>query len=203
MNLPRSLRTYGCVLSRMLDVSQARQPLAGHGRHAEFSFQQTQEEHMRKSLAVFLSGVALAIAASTALSRRAGTRVQARHQTDRLQDNRGSQHRGPNGRVRKDFRRRRLQGRPHRCEGVRQFLGPAQGFGPVLRLQHLHVRGWLDHGALHRLGQGRPVNGRVYDPLGTGAYANATGTGTIESAPNPFKGVNLLNIKLVVKTPGT
>ncbi|MCP3465848.1 MULTISPECIES: hypothetical protein [unclassified Bradyrhizobium] len=38
---------------------------------------------------------------------------------------------------------------------------------------------------------------------GTGAYANATGTGTIESAPNPFKGVTLLNIKLVVKTPGT
>jgi hypothetical protein len=38
---------------------------------------------------------------------------------------------------------------------------------------------------------------------GTGAYANATGTGTIESAKSPFKGVNLLSIKLVVKTPGT
>lgn len=38
---------------------------------------------------------------------------------------------------------------------------------------------------------------------GTGDYANATGTGTLESAPNPFKGVNLYDIKLVIKTPGT
>jgi hypothetical protein len=38
---------------------------------------------------------------------------------------------------------------------------------------------------------------------GTGAYASATGTGSIESLPNPFKGVNLLDIKLVIKTPGT
>ena len=38
---------------------------------------------------------------------------------------------------------------------------------------------------------------------GTGAYANATGTGTIESTANPFKGVGLLDIKLVVKTPGS
>jgi hypothetical protein len=38
---------------------------------------------------------------------------------------------------------------------------------------------------------------------GTGAYANATGTGTLETTPNPFKGVGLYNIKLVVKTPGS
>jgi hypothetical protein len=39
---------------------------------------------------------------------------------------------------------------------------------------------------------------------GTGTYANATGTGTIESAPNPFKdkGVNLLDITLLIKAPG-
>ena len=38
---------------------------------------------------------------------------------------------------------------------------------------------------------------------GTGVYASATGTGTIEGTPSPFKGVNLFDIKLVVKTPGT
>jgi hypothetical protein len=38
---------------------------------------------------------------------------------------------------------------------------------------------------------------------GTGVYANATGTGAFESVPNPFKGVNLYNVKLVIKTPGT
>ena len=37
---------------------------------------------------------------------------------------------------------------------------------------------------------------------GTGAYANATGTGSFEIALNPFKGVDLLDVKLVVKTPG-
>ena len=50
--------------------------------------------------------------------------------------------------------------------------------------------------------EGVTCRGRIYVLSGTGAYANATGTGTIESAPNPFKGVNLLDIKLVVKTPG-
>jgi hypothetical protein len=48
--------------------SRGRQPLARHGKHSAFQFQQTQEEHMRKSLAVFLSGVAMAATVSTALA---------------------------------------------------------------------------------------------------------------------------------------
>ena len=36
---------------------------------------------------------------------------------------------------------------------------------------------------------------------GTGTYANATGTGSIESVPNPFKGVNLLDINWSSKRP--
>ena len=36
---------------------------------------------------------------------------------------------------------------------------------------------------------------------GTGAYAGATGTGTLDSIPNPFKNSGLFKIKLQVKTP--
>lgn len=36
---------------------------------------------------------------------------------------------------------------------------------------------------------------------GTGAYANASGTGTFDGVKSPFKGARLLNGKFVVKTP--
>ena len=36
---------------------------------------------------------------------------------------------------------------------------------------------------------------------GTGAFANATGTGTFNGVPSPFKGAFLYDGKLVVKTP--
>ena len=38
---------------------------------------------------------------------------------------------------------------------------------------------------------------------GTGAYANATGTGSFDSVPAKFKGAGLLDGKFVVKTPGS
>ncbi|WP_407177368.1 hypothetical protein [Bradyrhizobium sp. STM 3562] len=38
---------------------------------------------------------------------------------------------------------------------------------------------------------------------GTGAYANATGTGSFESLPSGFKGAGLYDGKFVIKTPGS
>jgi hypothetical protein len=38
---------------------------------------------------------------------------------------------------------------------------------------------------------------------GTGAYANATGTGTFDSVPAKFKGAGLFDGKFIIKTPGS
>lgn len=44
-------------------------------------------------------------------------------------------------------------------------------------------------------------NGTYTILSGTGAFANASGTGTFDSITSPFKGASLYNGKLVVKTP--
>ena len=47
----------------------------------------------------------------------------------------------------------------------------------------------------------QPVHGEYKILSGTGTYAGATGTGTLESMPNQFKGANLYNVRLNIVTP--
>ena len=157
---------------------------------------------MRKSLTVFLSGVALVYAASTAL---AGERVLEFKLVTKPIDIKVTEAPNIEGQsvasgkyfgvaIFKDGR-----------IGVKEFISTydfLKGSGPFFGYSTYT----FEDGSITARYTGTAKDGKAtgeYTILsGTGAYANATGTGTIESAPNPFKGVNLLNIKLVVRTPG-
>ena len=158
---------------------------------------------MRKSLAVFLSGVALVIAASTA---RAGEQVLEFKLVTKPIDFKITEVANIEGQTVASgkifgvavFKDGRI--------GVKEFVNSSdllKGSGPFFGYSTYT----FEDGSITARYTGSVKDGRStgeYTILsGTGAYANATGTGTIESAPNPFKGVNLLNIKLVIKTPGT
>ena len=158
---------------------------------------------MRKSLAVFLSGAALVIAASTAL---AGEQVLEFRLVTKPLDVKVIEAANVEGQkvvsgkffgvaVFKDGR-----------IGVKEFVYSGdmlKGSGPL----YGYSTYTFEDGSITARYAGSTKDGRLkgeYAILsGTGAYANATGTGGFESAPNPFKGVDLLDVKLVVKTPGT
>ena len=158
---------------------------------------------MRKSLTVFLSGVALVYAASTAF---AGERVLEFKLVTKPLDVKVTEAANIEGQsvasgkyigvaIFKDGR-----------IGVKDFVNTSdmlKGSGPFFGYSTYT----FEDGSITARYTGSVTDGKnkgEYTILsGTGAYANATGTGTIEGTPSPFKGVNLFDIKLVVKTPGT
>ena len=157
---------------------------------------------MRKSLTFFLSGVALVVAASTVV---AGEQVLEFKLVTKPLDVKVLEAANVEGQtvvsgkyfgvaVFKDGR-----------IGVKEFVNTSdmlKGSGPYFGYSTYT----FEEGSITARYTGSVKDGKSkgeYTILsGTGAYANATGTGTIESAPSPFKGVNLLDIKLIVKTPG-
>jgi hypothetical protein len=158
---------------------------------------------MRKSLAIFLSGVALTIAASTAL---AGEQVLEFKLIIKPIDVKVTEAANVEGQTVMSgkffgvtvFKDGRI--------GVKEFVHSAdllKGSGPFYGYSTYTFEDGSITARYTGLAKDGQSKGEYTILSGTGAYANAKGTGSIESAPNPFKGVNLLNIKLVVKTPGT
>lgn len=158
---------------------------------------------MRKSLAVFLSGVALTIAASTAL---AGEQVLEFKLVTKPIDFKITEAANIEGQTVASGKLFGVTVFKDGRIGVKDFVHSAdllKGSGPF----YGYSTYTFEDGSITARYAGSAKDGRLtgeYTILsGTGAYANAKGTGTIESAPNPFKGANLFSIKLVVKTPGT
>ena len=158
---------------------------------------------MPKSLAIFLSGVALFFAASSAL---AGEQVLEFKLVTRPLDVKVTEAANVEGQTVVSgkyfgvaiFKDGRI--------GVKEFVNTSdslKGSGPYFGYSTYT----FEDGSITARYTGSVKDGKSkgeYTILsGTGAYANATGTGTIESTANPFKGVGLLDIKLVVKTPGS
>ncbi|GLR83477.1 hypothetical protein [Bradyrhizobium iriomotense] len=158
---------------------------------------------MRKSLALFLSGVALAVAASTAV---AGEKVLEFKLVTKPIDVKVIEAANIEGQTIASGKLFGVAVFNDGRIGVKEFVNTSdllKGSGTFFGYSTYT----FEEGSITARYTGSAKDGKSngeYTILsGTGAYANATGTGTIESAPNPFKGVSLLNIKLVIKTPGS
>ena len=158
---------------------------------------------MRKSLAVFLSGVALVFAASTAL---AGEQVLEFKLVTKPIDYKITEAANIEGQVVGSGKMFGVAFFKDGRTAVKDFVSSAdllKGSGPI----YGYSTYTFEDGSITARYAGSVKEGRAkgeYTILsGTGAYANATGTGGFESVPTAFKGANLYDGKFVVKTPGT